>query len=192
MQQSTGTHGSGLYEPGGSETQDVGMLMRQQPGYRLVFPNLVEGQTPMRHNYIFNTEDILVYAGELDTPVPRPTHLTCLTQLGYHYTPTSYGTFESIPMPSMLPTMSELGLCSHGHLDRSSLPHSSTYMNDSETHAKVDLDDETNDRQDPKPDDPTQHVLGVNQVQTIGMYVCQSNNINIYIYACSICSQCSL
>jgi hypothetical protein len=55
-------------------------------------------------------------------------------------------------------------------------------MEDSEAQASsVDIDDDGSDSQEPQLDDPTQQVLGVNEVQTIGMYVCMLANL-VYMY----------
>jgi hypothetical protein len=57
-------------------------------------------------------------------------------------------------------------------------------MEDSEAQASsVDIDDDGSDSQEPQLDDPTQQVLGVNEVQTIGMYVCMyASQSCLYVY----------
>jgi hypothetical protein len=99
--------------------------MRQQLGYRPILPDHLEGQTPVLGAY-------------------GPTGLT---QLGYQYQPSSYDTDASFHMSPLQPTMSDLGMCSHGHAERL-FPQSNAGTDNSETQALNDLHEGIGDSHD--------------------------------------------
>ena len=145
-----------------SQMKDTRMLLMQQPRYRPILPNVQS----------------------LDDVADIGTHPTGLTQFGYHCDlPPRVGD-ESVAMLLEPLDLTQIGLVPHGYFDHLPRAHSSAYMEDSETQVpSVDIDEDGSDSQEPQPDDPAQQVLGVDEVQMIGMYVCQPVLfISIYLY----------
>ena len=52
-------------------------------------------------------------------------------------------------------------------------------MDDSHTHAEDDENDDDDDIQDLESNDPSRQVVGISEVQTIGMY---ANKYRLYLY----------
>jgi hypothetical protein len=133
-----------------SEGQDNRQVLKQQSGYRPILLSPAEGQPSA------SQDELSDFAKEACRP-------TGLTQLGYHYTPIPRNGGKSVDMPS-----ESMGLTQMGYLP----PQHSSDMDDSETQAEnAENDDDDNDMQDPESNDPSGQVVGMSEVQTIGMYV---------------------
>ena len=70
-------------------------------------------------------------------------------------------------------TLSQLGIVSHGHIDRP--PYTRVVVDDSdETQPLEDnLNDEIGAMQDLQPDDPARQVLGLIEIRMMSRYMCQ-------------------
>jgi hypothetical protein len=116
-------------------------------------------------------DDSIDFAQEVGRP-------TGLTQLGYHYTPTPCNEDESIDMQSESDGFDSDGILSHGFFSQP--PRRISDMDDSQTQAKDDEnDDDDADIQDQESTDPSGQVIGISEVQTIGMY---ANRSRLYLY----------
>ena len=139
----------------------------QQLGYWPILPGLAEGQTSA------SQDESIDFFEEARRP-------TDLTQLGYHYTPTPRNADESISMPSKPMGLTQMGLLPLDFFDQP--PQAPSDMDDSQAQAENDEDDDDDaDIQDLESTDPSGQVVGVTDVQTIGMYANQSR-LYLYIY----------
>ena len=83
-------------------------------------------------------------------------------------------------MPSELMGLTKMGYLPHGFFNQ--LPQRSSDMDESQAQAKDDeSDDDDANIQDPESTDPFGQVVGMSEVQTIGMYANQSRSY-LYIY----------
>ena len=99
--------------------------------------------------------------------VRRACRPTGLTQLGYHYTHIPCNGDESMSMPSLPMGLTQMGYLPYGFFDKPL--RRSSHMDDNETQAKDDIDDDTNDMQVPESNDPSGQVVGKSEIQTIDM-----------------------
>jgi hypothetical protein len=81
-------------------------------------------------------------------------------------------------MPSAPMGLTQMGYLPHGYFDQP--PRCSSDMDDSQTQAEDDEhDDDDADIQDLESTDPFGQVIGIGEVQTIGMY---ANHSRLYLY----------
>jgi hypothetical protein len=79
-------------------------------------------------------------------------------------------------MPFKPMGLTQMGILPHGSFDQP--PRCSSDMDDSQTQAEDDENDDAN-IQDPESTDPSGQVVGTSEVQTIGMY---ANQPRLYLY----------
>ena len=175
-----------------SEGQDIRQLLMNQPGYRPPVAGQAEGQTPASRPTVPGQQEGQTSASQDDFMrliAEDAGHPTGLTQLGYRYTPSLRLGDESIAMLSEPPTLTQIGLLPHGYFDQP--PRHSSDVDDSQApgqddeHDDDEHDDDDADVQHPESTDPSRWVIGVDEVQTIGMYA-PHYLLYIHIYLCIV------
>ena len=80
-------------------------------------------------------------------------------------------------MLSEPPTLTQIGFLQHGYFDQP--PQRSSDVHDSQAPGQDDEHDDDADVQHPESTDPSRQVIGVDEVQTIGVY---ANHYCLYVY----------